>query len=253
MACDCEGCSCVTPDYQVWHGRKRFEDGADSPIAFINIVTPLLDYVGLRLIGKREPSDTGSTADVTAESSHQRTAGDVFQIYNLGARLAGVNYLGQVYGGTEGAESAFLDSSTAGNHVSLTARDDMQIAIQGRLGKTLVPDMNGNLHAYAGKHGDVTMTSKYARTAGWLLEVNNPTDSSGAQTNSKFVVDHNGGISQPGAVPLAQFGRADQETYLTVHGQFFDGPNVGTMRWSTNPLGWYYTDGTSWISMRQPP
>lgn len=73
---------------------------------------------------------------------------------------------------------------------------------------------DGGYWAYAGRHGDVSLGAEYPRTAGMLLDVQNPISGTGAYTDKKFFVDYKGGFGNAGGDNLADFGPCPSELQI---------------------------------------
>lgn len=180
-------------------GSVTVDSSLSSPtiittIVYVNSVMPPLMDQGVVISGRRDPWDTGSTADVTIRSDRWRNAGDLLEIDNQYTRVAGVTHDATFYGGVEGGLAAFQDRNTAGNHVSFTVADKMQVVFMGRL-----PD------AYWGTHGNITNFAQHKMIAGYISSFVNPTSGNGAITDNKLMVTHQGGVYPAGRYQRSQF------------------------------------------------
>lgn len=129
----------------------------------------------LSLFGQRGAAD--AEADIVLGSTASRTAGALVKVLNADVTKFYIDPSGIVY-----SYGGFVDTSGISGNPSLTATDGLYTVIQGQLHSD-----------YAGIHGDVTVNSKYVRTAGLLLQVANA-------GTSKLRVDYAGNVTLTGKI-----------------------------------------------------
>lgn len=155
-----------------------------AAIVVTNYITPPLAYQGVTILGRRDPWDTASTADVQLGSYLWREAGNLLEVDNAGNRYMWVDNLGGVavqQSGSGGA--AFTDMSSSSGHTALTVMPGKYVSIVGKLPPN-----------YYGHHGAITISAD--ANVCYPLEVDNGV--TGTATDKKFMVNYQGAIEWHG-------------------------------------------------------
>lgn len=244
-------------------------------------VMPTFDGESLTLMGSRSLNDPA--ADVILTPARYRDAGGFFTVLDYpgaGGQVFSIAANGDVKFGpaprylanhlTEPAwEGSLQDLSGLSGHIALKSSPNLYLAIGSYLqdnhaaintdggcplydGGTWVVQTGGTgvgadggvcatYYSYAGNHGDVTIIPHGPHVGGWLLEVKNPV--TGTATDTKFVIDPNGGMVQPSAMHRSSF-PTEAVGFLTSIGQFSYGVAPSTMYYANdvNEQRWFWFD-----------
>lgn len=240
-------------------------------------IVPTYDDSPLILEGRQ--SNTSITAGVLVRAATFRDAGSYFSV-NSGmpcdSQLFGVGSDGTVTIGAAPTPAcsdavdilnrvALRDGTGASGHVFAESYNGLYMHQRGMLAANhagLLPDAGhptydggrdvqceddgGCYYAYAGSHGNFTISTPEAQYGGWLFEVRN-SDGFG---NTKFLIDSYGGFAQLHGMTRAQFPECPGVAIQSNLGQFSRGAAAGEMLWAGDTEHWYVCKAAGWKQLK---
>lgn len=219
--------------------------------------------------GRRRDPDEG--AEVTIRGMNDRATGQILDLrpYTQGSVFSvSNNGVVSVTGPSlpdGGPFAQIVDATGLPGHPFITTSPGQAVVIQGKFDDPAAPSgcatlldggrtPDGGCYSFAGRHGDVTSSSKWPRDAGMLFDWQNPTSGVGAYTDKKAFIDFSGGFGQAHGLTRAQFAQCPADFVLVRQNgqgefQYRYGHEPSALLYAFDEERWYFCTEDGWAQV----